>query len=173
MLNDNASTPQPAPELLAQHRGYLLQFARRRLRDAALAEDLVQDVLLAAVAGQARFEQRSSLRTWLVAILKHKIVDARRSRSTAISLESMLDDSNGVPPVALVQEADPCLHAQHRQRLARVQARLEALPGPLRRAFELHVLLGHTTQEVCDALAISQGNLWVRVHRVRRGLAAA
>ena len=58
---------------LAAHRGVLLRFARRRVRDEALAEDAVQDALLAAVGSAHRFQGQSTLRTWLIGILNHKI----------------------------------------------------------------------------------------------------
>ncbi len=163
-----------APTDLCQHREHLLRYARRHLRDTALAEDVVHDVLAAVIAGQATFGQRSSLRTWLTGILKHKIVDALRRRAGECSLDAMLDaDDAAPPPAALSDHADPCLIAEHRQTLRRVLSRLTALPPPLRRAFELHVLLGHSAAEVCGALDITESNLWVRVHRVRKELLAA
>jgi len=144
------------------------------LRDAALAEDMVHDVLTSVIAGQARFGERSSLRTWLTAILKHKIVDAVRRQAGERSLDAMLDGDEPWPDgPALPVVADPCHVAEQRQTLAQVLARLEALPAPLSCAFELRVVLGHSTAEVCDALDITAGNLWVRVHRVRKGLLAA
>jgi RNA polymerase sigma-70 factor (ECF subfamily) len=156
------------------HRDHLLRYARRRLRDGALAEDMVQDVLAAVVSGQASFSGRSSPRTWLLGILKHKIVDAIRRRAGEVSLDAMLDGNDGTALASpLIDVADPCLVAEQRQLLRRVQALLEGLPVPLRRAFELHVVLGHSTGEVCGALGITPGNLWVRVHRVRKELAAA
>jgi len=60
---------------LEAHRKYLQRYALFHLHDAALAEDAVQDTLIAALAQSHRFEGRSQLRTWLTAILKHKIVD--------------------------------------------------------------------------------------------------
>jgi RNA polymerase sigma-70 factor (ECF subfamily) len=173
----NAAMAMPASaatDSLAQHRSYLLRFARRRVADAALAEDLVHDVFVAAVAGQSRFGQRSSLRTWLVGILKHKIADVLRGPRPAESLDAILEDDADAPPTAaLVHSTDPSMHFEHRQRLAWVQARLEALPAPLRHTFEMHVLWGHSAQEVCAVLDISPANLWVRVHRVRKELAGA
>jgi RNA polymerase sigma factor (sigma-70 family) len=73
------------PDLAAQldaHRGYLLRVARLQLRDEALAEDVVQDTLLAALSGKG-FAGKSSLKTWLTGILKHKIVDAIRRKQRA------------------------------------------------------------------------------------------
>jgi RNA polymerase sigma-70 factor, ECF subfamily len=158
---------------LGHHRDDLLRYARRRLRDAALAEDMVHDVLAAVLAGQATFGERSSLRTWLIGILKHKIVDAIRQRAGECSLDALLDDEEAPPPAALSDHADPSVLAEQRQVLRRVQSRLDALPAPLRRAFELHVVLGHSSAEVCDELDITRSNLWVRVHRVRKELLAA
>ena len=74
--------PAPAvavcPQELAAHRAYLIRFAQRKLRDPALAEDAVHDVLEAVLAGRAAFGGRSALRSWLTGILKHKIVDLVR-----------------------------------------------------------------------------------------------
>jgi RNA polymerase sigma-70 factor, ECF subfamily len=163
------------PAAACAHRDHLLRYARRHLRDAALAEDVVHDVLAAVLAGQATFGHRSSLRTWLTGILKHKIVDAVRRQSGERSLDAMLDEDESAPPLptALHDRADPCLRAEHRQTLRRALTRLQALPAPLRRTFELHVVLGHSTAEVCGALDITEGNLWVRVHRVRKELLLA
>ncbi len=165
-------------DMLSHHRADLLRYARCHLRDAALAEDVVHDVLAAVLAGQASFGKRSSLRTWLVGILKHKIVDAIRQRAGECSLEAMQgdDDADAVAPplpAALIDHADPSLLVEQRQTLHRALTRLAALPAPLRRTFEMHVVFGHSTAEVCAAMDISAANLWVRVHRVRKELLAA
>jgi RNA polymerase sigma factor (sigma-70 family) len=59
----------------------LLRFARLQLRDAGAAEDAVQETLLAALTGSHRFESRSSYKTWLISILRNKIVDIIRDQS--------------------------------------------------------------------------------------------
>src|SRR5437870_13229461 len=79
------------------HRGYLLRVAVLQLRDNDLAEDVVQDTLVAALQGAKGFSGRSSLKTWLTGILKHKIVDAirRKTREPAFAVledECKLDD---------------------------------------------------------------------------------
>ena len=162
---------------LGGHRDHLLRYARRRLRDAALAEDMVHDVLAAVIAGQARFGERSSLRTWLIGILKHKIVDAVRRRRGECSLDAMLDGDDPAPQPsawsALSDHADPSVIAEHRQALRHAQSRLDTMPAALRRTFEMHVVLGHSAAEVCGAMDITASNLWVRVHRVRKELLAA
>ena len=62
-------------------RPYLLRFASLQLRDAAAAEDAVQEALVAALAGESGFAGRANLRTWLTGILKHKIVDTVRRQA--------------------------------------------------------------------------------------------
>ncbi len=75
---------------LNQHRDYLLRFARLQLRNDAWAEDAVSDTLLAALAKPQSFENKSQLKTWLVGILKHKVVDILRvqTREARIHFES-------------------------------------------------------------------------------------
>ena len=69
-------TPFTAPIAdVVAHRAYLVRFAMRRLRDPMLAEDAVHDVFEAVLSGRATFAGRAALRSWLTAVLKHKIVE--------------------------------------------------------------------------------------------------
>ena len=159
---------------LAPHRGYLVNFAKRRLLDPALAEDLVHDVFEAVMTGRAVFGGRSALRSWLVAILKHKIVDLVRQRSGHDSLDSFDDDgddAHGGPQFACPQP-QPDEVAEQRQRLAHTMARIRALPETLRSVVELRLLRDESSEDVCRTLAISEQNLFVRLHRARRALAS-
>src|SRR6266699_1200870 len=78
--------------LIHTHRGYLLRVALLQLRDNELAEDVVQDTLLAALQGAEGFSGRSSLKTWLTGILKHKIVDAIRKKGRGPVFSSLDDE---------------------------------------------------------------------------------
>ncbi len=157
---------------LAPHRSYLVQFARRRLMDPALAEDLVHDVFEAVVTGRASFGGRSALRSWLVAILKHKIVDLVRQRSWHDSLDAGNEDEDGEGLVLACPQPRPDEVAEQRERLAQTMARIAALPDSLRRVVELRLLHDHSTETVCRALDITEQNLFVRLHRARRALAS-
>ncbi|MDE2082829.1 MAG: sigma-70 family RNA polymerase sigma factor [Burkholderiales bacterium] len=159
---------------LAPHRGYLVAYARRRLHDPALAEDLVHDVFEAVATGRAAFAGRSALRSWLVAILKHKIVDLVRERAGHDSLEGGAggDDGEGCGPQLECPQPRPDQVAEQRQRLRQTLQRIAALPATLRQAVELRLLADADTDAVCRALAISEANLFVRLHRARRALAA-
>ncbi len=166
------STPLVDWPALLVHRDFLVRFARRRLRDPALAEDLVHDVFEAVMTGRAQFGGRASLRSWLVAVLRHKIVDLVRGNAGLDSLD--LCDEDGVALLALeCPQPQPEQRAEQRQRLRRTLAGIAALPEALRRAIELRVLHEQSTEQVCAALAISPDNLFVRLHRARRQLAAA
>ena len=163
---------------MAAHRSYLVSFARRRLLDPALAEDLVHDVFEAVASGAAAFGGRSALRSWLVAILKHKIVDLVRQRACYDSLDdsdSGSDDGESLAHGAMVFECPqprPDEVAEQRQRLRRTLGRIAALPDSLRSVVERRLLQDDSTEEVCRALAISEQNLFVRLHRARRALVA-
>lgn len=171
-----AGTAPDWPALLAE-RAALVRFARRRLLDPSLAEDLVHDVFEAVVSGRARFDGRSSLRTWLTAVLKHKIVDLVRARQGQESLEARSgwgaegDDEPG--PELQCPRPRPDELAEQRERLARTLARIRALPDTLRHAFERRVLADEDSAEVCRQLGISENNLFVRLHRARSMLLAA
>jgi RNA polymerase sigma-70 factor (ECF subfamily) len=156
------------PDLIP-HRNDLVRYARRKLMDPSLAEDLVHDVFEAVATGRAAFAGRSALRTWLVGVLKHKIVDLVRQRSGHDALPEA--DEEGSAELVCPQPG-PEEQALHRQRLAQTLARLDRLPPGLREAFELRVLHDQPTEEVCRALQISEDNLFVRLHRARKALAA-
>lgn len=156
---------------LAGHRAFLVHYAQRRLHDPALAEDLVHDVFEAVASGRAHFAGRSALRSWLIAILKHKIVDLIRERSGHDSLDAAVDE-DGEGWALECPQPRPDEVAEQRQRLARTMERIRGLPDTLRSVVELRLLRDESTEEVCQALQISEQNLFVRLHRARRVLAS-
>lgn len=153
---------------LVSHRAYLVRFAQRRLHDPMLAEDLVHDVFEAVLSGRAAFAGRSALRSWLTGILKHKVVDLVRQRAGTVSLDEGGDGDDG--PTMPCPLPRPDERAEQRELLARTLARIEALPAGLRDVMRLRVLQDEPTHSVCNALSISEDNLFVRLHRARRQL---
>jgi RNA polymerase sigma-70 factor (ECF subfamily) len=128
----------------------------------------VHDVIEAVLSGRARFAGRSSLRSWLTAILKHKIVDAVRRDAGHASLDD--SDADGWAEAIACERPRPDQLAEQRQELARTLDAIERLPAPLRDAIVLRVVEERPTAQVCEALGISEENLFVRVHRARRQL---
>jgi RNA polymerase sigma-70 factor (ECF subfamily) len=163
------SVPISIAELVS-HRPYLVRFALRKLRDAALAEDAVHDVIEAVLAGRACFGGRAALRSWLTAVLKNKIVDTLRRGDRH---HDALDDDEGgegaAHGVACLQPR-PDEIAEQRQELARVLAGIDRLPPTLRDAMRLRIVEDRSTESVCAELGISEENLFVRVHRARKQL---
>ena len=156
---------------MVTHRSYLVRFAQRKLRDPLLAEDAVHDVFEAVLSGRAVFAGRSALRSWLTAVLKHKIVDSIRRSAGTDSLDDHAED--GDEPIALALECPrprPDQIAEQHQLLSLVLQRIEALPPGLRDAMRLRVLEEQSTEAVCRTLGISEDNLFVRIHRARKQL---
>jgi len=153
---------------LVSHRPYLVRFALRKLRDAALAEDAVHDVIEAVLSGRARFCGRAALRSWLTAVLKNKIVDILRRSNQHDTLDD--DDGNGGAGHVACLQPRPDEIAEQRQELARALAGIDRLPATLRDAMRLRVVEDRSTESVCAELGISEENLFVRVHRARKQL---
>ena len=169
---------------LDQHRGYLLRVARMQLRDEALAEDVVQETLLAALSGSG-FSGKSSLRTWLTGILKHKVVDAIRKKqreptvaSAFGNVESELDiedldglfKDNGGWDSNPSDWGDPDAALNQRQFFEMMDFCLEKLPPNTARVFMMREVMELETDEICKELTITANNLWVILYRARMSL---
>src|SRR5215472_18417014 len=163
------------------HRGYLLRVAVLQLRDNDLAEDVVQDTLLAALQGAQGFSGRSSLKTWLTGILKHKIVDAIRRRAkepllAPLDEETQLDDMDALfdesghwdnPPA---DWGDPESSLSRAQFMEILQFCLEKLPPNTARVFMMREVMELESAEICKELSITSTNLWVILYRARMAL---
>jgi RNA polymerase sigma-70 factor (ECF subfamily) len=166
------SAPAPAVSSaeMVSHRSYLVRYAQRKLRDPMLAEDAVHDVFEAVLSGRAAFAGRAALRSWLTAVLKHKIVDLLRRHARFDSLD---DETEGQGALAIeCPQPGPDEIAEQRQLLARALGRIETLPAGLRDVVRLRVLDEQPTAAVCKKLGISEENLFVRMHRARKQLAS-
>ncbi len=157
----------------------LLRFARLQLRNDSWAEDAVSETLLAAVERPQAFAGRAAYRTWLIGILRHKIIDQirRHTRECALpdtdeGLEDLLFTADGRWSHTPVEWRDPqdALHQQ--QFLAVMDACLEGLPPQQGRVFLMREWLELETDEICKELSISATNLWVVLHRARLRLRA-
>ena len=169
--------PVVAPTELdvAAHRGAMLRFARRKVRDDDLAEDAVQDALAAALANRESFQGQSALRTWLIGILNHKIQDAfrREGRYVAVAAGDEDESESLLDRIAYHQESDyddPMRQVTRRQLGDALHSEIDALPATLKEVFVLQVLEGAETADVCRQLSITEANCWVRLHRARKRL---
>lgn len=170
-------------ESLERLRHDLLRFARLQLRDAAAAEDAVQEALAAAFASRERFAGQAQLKTWVTAILRNKIVDQIRARARQPTQSLTRDDGSDAEVEALFTEkgywrkeerpgdwGDPEGALAGEQFWRIFELCLEALPESTARVFTMRELLGLETDEICTELQISENNCWVILHRARSRL---
>jgi RNA polymerase sigma-70 factor (TIGR02943 family) len=168
-------------EDLPRMRSYLLRYATLQLRDPALAEDVVQETLLAAFNSPSRFSGKSAYKTWLVGILKHKIVDVVRKRSRDQSLFA----AEETPEPETAEEyfaadghwrefpskwGNPEQSLEDKRFWEVFERCLEAMPARAARAFMMREFMELTSDEICKELAITPTNLWVLLHRARLSL---
>src|SRR5882672_9685682 len=162
----------PTPLELEQHRPYLLRFALLQLRDRTAAEDAVQDALLAALQGATSFAGQSSVRTWLVGILKHTIIDGIRKTSREQPLESRVEGDgaddldaffagDGHFAEAPEEWVSPERSLEERRFFDALERCLQSLPKNTARAFTLREVMGLETGEICKELGVSTSNCWV------------
>lgn len=184
-MSDTTNRPTPDPSTwVDEHGDVLYRFALLRVKDPHVAEDLVQETLISALQGLARFKGASSIRTWLVGILKHKIIDHFRKSSKEISSSDLTPLTNESEEEAIDRlggEADP--HGavkpwretpdnllDNKEFMRAFRQCLAGLPDAFRSAFSLRELDGLKTDEICKILDITPTNLWVILHRARNRL---
>lgn len=161
---------------LEDARAYLMRFARLQLRNEAWAEDAVAETLLAAVQRPDAFEGRSSRNTWLVGILRNKIVDQIRLHTRECSLATdddrldIEDDvfaANGHFSERLSEWGRPESELREKQFLAVMEACIERLPAQQGRVFLMKEWLELDSDTICKEIDIQPTNLWVLLHRAR------
>jgi RNA polymerase sigma-70 factor (TIGR02943 family) len=164
---------------VAALRDYLMKFARLQLRNETWAEDAVSEVMVAALAKPQSFGNRSQLKTWLVGILKHKIIDALRLHGREVcqledhveSNEDPLDylgfkaDGHYVEPPA--EWGNPEQRASSRQFFEVLEICTNQLPPVQGRLFLMREWLELSSEEICKELALTPTNLYVQLHRAR------
>jgi len=177
-MSENQLNPE---KWLQEHGDYLFRYALSRLHDQDLAADMVQETLLAAWRGHERFKGDSALRTWLVGIMKHKIIDYIRKdirhRKTSENLEndptSVHFAENGEwqrsPSTWSENPEALCDDSQFRDVLKQC---LQHLPDKQQRVFEMRELAGAESDEICNTCDITPTHLHVLMHRARLGLQA-
>ena len=154
----------------------LLRFAVLQLRDRSLAEDVVQDTLVAAMEGMRNFAGQSALKTWIFSILRHKIIDLLRRRGREISFSSLvaegkvMDDEMDELFAAnehWTHEARPShwgnpeeiLDQQHFWAI--FHACLDHLAARTARVFMMRVFLELDIEEICLQVGMTANNCYV------------
>lgn len=178
--------PGPAPDSLADAgfvaalRQQMVKFARLHLGDSHLAEDAVQEALVGAWTGGKRFAGRSAFKTWVFAILKHKVADLLRHKQRMVDAGSLLKEGEGQSLDDFfddkghwLQDAKPaawrCPEAslEQQQFWAVLEVCLDGMPAAQGRVFMMREFMDFETEEICATVGISSGNFFVMMHRAR------
>lgn len=164
-----------------QYADYLFNYTISRVGSEEIAKDIIQDTFVAALQASENFKGDAAERTWLVAILKHKIIDHyRKLNSQKAKSEVPLTydyDSQGegspmqrqIADPQSVRENDPLENSELGMA---IEECLSRIPQNHARAFSLKTIEHWSTEDICKELNISPSNLWVMVHRARTALMA-
>lgn len=151
-----------------------MRTAMLRVRDAHLAEDAVQETMLAALSAADQFDGRSKLRTWLTGILLHKITDTHRGlarRRTEPLEDEHAEEGDDLDTVAHGGSCnDPERLLQSKRSIVVLSNALDGLPPQQAGAFVKTQLEGLDTANACRELGVTPANLWVLTHRAREAL---
>ena len=171
---------------IESHRPYLLRYALAQLRDGQLAEEAVQEALVAALESIGTFGGKSALRTWLTSILRFKVIDLQR-RAVAERAQQPLDeeveageegwldelfDASGHWREAPQTWSSPEASLEQRRFWEAFERCLDRLPKAGGRVFFQREIIGEDTETICKAEGITASNCWVILHRARLALRA-
>jgi len=186
MMESSQPTAATGPEQWVDaYADVLYRYAVSRVGRPHLAEDLVQDTLLAAIQAQRSFRGDSQERTWLIGILRHKVLDHFRSAKTRRETQLGQDDDGGgdvfdswfnekggwkAPPGQWTPDGQQLLESHEFWGV--FHDCMTNLPDRPRQVFTMKVMDDQASAEVCKELKITSTNLWVVLHRARALLRA-
>jgi RNA polymerase sigma-70 factor (TIGR02943 family) len=160
---------------------YLFNFTISRVNDRDLAKDLVQDTFFAGLKSMKNFKGEASERTWLISILKRKIIDYYRkinsNKGKAEVRMSYNSDSETEGDWLEERVADPFDKTaedtlENEELGDAIYNCLSKLPEKQAEVFRKKTIEGLDTESICNELNITASNLWVIIHRARTAMAA-
>ena len=158
---------------------YLFNYTISRVSDREIAQDLVQDTFFAGLKSMKNFKGEASERTWLISILKRKIIDHyRKTNSNKGKAEVRMTYSGDENEGDWLEErvADPFDKTaedtiENEELSDAIHNCLEKLPEKQANVFKMKTILNHETEVICNELNITASNLWVIIHRARTAMA--
>ena len=166
-------------QTLGELRPTLVRIARLQLRNDTWAEDVVSETLLAALQSAGSFAQKSQVKTWVVGILKHKIIDQFRRAKREISAAAQaaeaddlqdLYDAGGHKADPPLDWGDPHASLERTEFFEILQTCIDKLPAGLGRIFMMREWLEYDTEQICKEMTVSSTNCFVMLHRARMRL---
>ncbi len=159
---------------------YLFNYTITRVNDREIAKDLVSETFLAGLKSMSNFKGEASERTWLVSILKRKIIDYyRKINSNKGKAEVRMNyntDSESEGDWLEERVADPFDktaedNLENSELGNAIHECISKLPKKQAEVFKQKTILGYDTETICNELNITASNLWVIIHRARTALA--
>lgn len=159
---------------------YLFNYTITRVNNKDMAEDLVQETFLAGLKSMKNFKGEASERTWLISILKRKIIDYyRKINSNKGKAEVRMSYSDDETEGDWLEErvADPFDKTaedlmQNSELGDAILECLSKLPEKQAEVFRMKTIEGYETEVICKELDITPSNLWVIIHRARTAMAS-
>lgn len=159
---------------------YLFNYTISRVNDRDIAQDLVSETFLAALGSMKNFKGEASERTWLISILKRKIIDYYRkinsNKGKAEVRMSYNSETENEGDWLEERVADPFDKTaedeiENTELGAAINNCLDKLPEKQAQVFEMKTILNYETEVICNELDITASNLWVIIHRARTAMA--
>ena len=158
---------------------YMYNYAIVRVNDSDLAKDLVQDTFFAGLKSAKNFQGKSTERTWLISILKRKIIDHYRKinskKGQAEVRMNFYDDGENEGnwleervPQSWENQLEKSVENDELKK--QLSSCIEALPEKYAMVFRMKTIQEFETEEICKELDITSSNLWVIIHRARTQL---
>ena len=182
MSKSNSSKHQIDPnKWIDAYSDYLFNYTITRVNDRNVAQDIVQDTFFAGLKSMKNFKGEASERTWLVSILKRKIIDHYRKinskKGQAEVRMSYNSDTESEGDWLEERVADPFDKTaedtiENTELGLAIHECLEKLSTKQALIFKMKTIQGYETEAICNELNITASNLWVIIHRARTALAA-
>ena len=160
---------------------YLYNYTITRVNNHEVAQDLISETFMAGLKSMINFKGEASERTWLISILKRKIIDYyRKINSNKGKAEvkinfSASEDNEGdwleervANPFGSNADSD----IENSELGQAIENCLQKLPTKQANIFEMKTILNYDTETICNELNITASNLWVIIHRARTAMAS-
>ncbi|QMU63456.1 MAG: sigma-70 family RNA polymerase sigma factor [Flavobacteriaceae bacterium] len=179
MTQELAKTILSPDKWVDNYADYLFNYATVRINNPDLAKDLVQDTFFAGLKSAKNFQGKSTERTWLISILKRKIIDYYRkinSKKGQTEIKGSFYDNgenegNWIEervPQSWGNDAEKSIESEELQKV--IDYCISKLPEKYAMVFKLKTIQEFETEEICKELDITPSNLWVIIHRARTQL---
>ncbi|MUH35614.1 sigma-70 family RNA polymerase sigma factor [Zobellia amurskyensis] len=158
---------------------YLFNYAIGRISDAEVAKDLVQETFMAGLKSAKNYKGDAAERTWLIAILKRKVIDhyrkinSKKGKAEVRMNYSSQTDAEGdwleeqvADPFSSFENSD----IENKELGLAIQSCISKLPKKQALVFTMKTIQGVSTEDICNELGINPSNLWVMIHRARTAL---